>query len=120
MNTRDKLANYSTGAVVEVRGSVEVRAVDKNIAALASEGLYRTDHHVAIGLGQAKAGRDLQEVVTAHVLRLEALRRAGIVERGAEGLWKVPGDLAEPGRQCDAQRRGSVPPFRPRCEGGQR
>lgn len=93
---------------MEVRGSVEVRAVDKNIAALASEGLYRTDHHVAIGLGQAKAGRDLQEVVTAHVLRLEALRRAGIVERGAEGLWKVPGDLAEPGRQCDAQRLGGV------------
>ncbi len=40
--------------------------------------------------------------------RLEALRRAGIVERVAEGLWKVPNDLAERGRQYDAQRLGGV------------
>ncbi|WP_232324406.1 DUF3363 domain-containing protein, partial [Variovorax sp. WDL1] len=53
-------------------------------------------------------GRDPQEVVAAHIRRLEALRRAGIVERVAEGLWKVPGDLAERGRQYDAQRLGGV------------
>ena len=53
-------------------------------------------------------GRNPQEVVAAHVRRLEALRRAGIVERVAEGLWKVPGDLPERGRQYDAQRLGSV------------
>jgi hypothetical protein len=53
-------------------------------------------------------GRDPQEVVAAHVRRLEALRRAGIVERVAEGLWKVPDDLAERGRQYDAQRLGGV------------
>ncbi len=44
----------------------------------------------------------------AHVRRLEALRRAGIVERVAEGLWKVPDDLPERGRQYDAQRLGGV------------
>ena len=33
---------------------------------------------------------------------------AGIVERVAEGLWKVPDDLAERGRQYDAQRLGGV------------
>lgn len=108
LNARDELANYPTGAVVEVRGSAEVRAADKNIATLASDGLYRTDHHLAIEQGQAKAGRDLQEVVAAHVRRLEVLRRAGIVERVAEGLWKVPDDLAERGRQYDAQRLGGV------------
>ena len=108
LNARDKLANYPTGAVVEIRGSAEVRAADKNIAALASDGLYRTDHHLAIEQGRAKAGRDPQEVVAAHVRRLEALRRAGIVERVAEGLWKVPNDLAERGRQYDAQRLGGV------------
>ena len=42
------------------------------------------------------------------VRRLEALRRAGIVERVAEGLWKVPGDLPEQGRRYDAQRLGGV------------
>lgn len=108
LNTRDELANYPAGAVVEVRGSAEVRAADRNIAGLASNGLYRTDHHMAIAQGQAQAGRDPQEVVAAHVRRLEALRRAGIVERVAEGLWKVPDDLPEQGRQYDAQRLGGV------------
>ncbi|WP_420177241.1 relaxase/mobilization nuclease domain-containing protein [Kerstersia gyiorum] len=108
LNARDELANYPTGAVVEIRGSAEVRAADKNIATLASDGLYRTDHHLAIEQGRAKPGRDPQEVVASHVRRLEALRRAGIVERVTEGLWKVPDDLAERGRQYDAQRLGGV------------
>ncbi|WP_372360388.1 relaxase/mobilization nuclease domain-containing protein [Xanthomonas axonopodis pv. poinsettiicola] len=108
LNARDELANYPTGAVVEVKGSADVRAADKNIAALASDGLYRTDHHLVIEQGQATPGRDPQEVVASHVRRLEALRRAGIVERVAEGLWKVPDDLAERGRQYDAQRLGDV------------
>ena len=108
LNARDELANYPTGAVVAVKGSADMRAADKNIAALASDGLYRTDHHLAIAQGQAVPGRDPQEVVAAHVHRLEALRRAGIVERVAEGLWKVPDDLPEQGRRYDAQRLGDV------------
>ncbi|MFZ3298683.1 relaxase/mobilization nuclease domain-containing protein [Methylibium sp.] len=108
LNARDELANYPAGAVVEVKGSAAVRAADKNIAALASDGLYRTDHHLAIAQGQAVPGRDPQEVVASHVRRLEALRRAGIVERVAEGLWKVPDDLPEQGRRYDAQRLGGV------------
>ena len=105
---RTELEQYPAGAIVEVKGSTEVRAADKNIAALASDGLYRADHHLAIEQGRAKPGRDPQEVVAAHVRRLEALRRAGIVERVAEGLWKVPGDLPEQGRRYDAQRLGGV------------
>lgn len=108
LNARDELANYPTGAVVEVKGSADVRAADKNIAALENDGLYRADHHLAIERGRAKPGRVPQEVVAAHIRRLEALRRAGIVERVAEGLWKVPDDLAERGRQYDAQRLGGV------------
>ena len=108
LNTRDELANYPAGAVVEVKGSANVRAADRNIAALASGGLYRTDHHLAIAQGQVVPDRDPQEVVAAHVRRLEALRRAGIVERVAEGLWTVPGDLPEQGRRYDAQRLGGV------------
>ena len=45
---RDELANYPTGAVVEVKGSADVRAVNRNTAALASDGLYRTDQHLAV------------------------------------------------------------------------
>lgn len=103
---RSELEQYPTGAVVEVKGSPEVRAADRNIAALAVEGVYRTDHHLAVAQGQATPDRDPREVVAAHVRRLEALRRAGIVERVNEGVWRVPGDLAERGRQYDAQRLG--------------
>lgn len=49
-----------------------------------------------------------QERVAAHVRRLEALRRAGIVERLSEGFWRVPADLVEQGRAYDRQRVGDV------------
>ncbi|MEK6419361.1 MAG: relaxase/mobilization nuclease and DUF3363 domain-containing protein [Burkholderia gladioli] len=103
---RLELEHYPTGAVVEVKGAADVRAADRNIAALAVNGVYRTDHHLAVARGQATPDRDPREVVAAHVRRLEALRRAGIVEREAEGVWRIPDDLAERGRQYDAQRLG--------------
>ncbi|AXN27632.1 DUF3363 domain-containing protein [Pseudomonas aeruginosa] len=106
---QSELEQYPTGAVVEVKGAADVRAADRNIAALAVDGVYRTDHHLAIAQGQVTPDRDPREVVAAHVRRLEALRRASIVEREAEGVWRIPGDLAERGRQYDAQRlRGGV------------
>jgi len=103
---RGELEQYPAGAVVEVKGGADVRAADRNIAGLAVDGVYRTDHHLAVAQGQARPNRDPREVVAAHVRRLEALRRAGIVEREAEGVWRVPADLAERGRQYDAQRLG--------------
>lgn len=105
---RSELEQFPTGAVVDVKGAADVRAADRNIAALAVDGIYRTDHHLAVAQRQAKAERDPREVVVAHVRRLEALRRAGIVEREVEGVWRVPGDLAERGSQYDAQRLGGA------------
>lgn len=103
---RTELEQYPTGAVVEVKGSAAPRAADKTIAALAVDGIYRTDQHLAVAKAQHNAERDPREVVEAHVRRLEALRRAGLVERLAEGVWQVPDDLPERGRQYDAQRLG--------------
>lgn len=103
---RSELEQYPTGAVVEVKGSVDVPAADRNIAAVAVDGVYRTDHHLAVAQGHATRDRDPREVVAAHVRRLEALRRAGIAERMAEGVWRVPDNLAERGRRYDAQRLG--------------
>jgi type IV secretory pathway VirD2 relaxase len=103
-----ELAQYPIGSVVEVRGSVETRAADKTVAALAVEGIYRTDDHLALAKAQTRSQRDPQELVTAHVRRLEALRRAGVVERLSEGVWRVPADLPERGRQYDAQRLGGA------------
>jgi len=107
---RTELEQYPRGAVVEVKGAAGVRAADKTIAALAVDGLYRTDQHLAVAKAQAQgqtmSGRDPAEVVAAHVRRLEALRRAGIVERLGEGVWQVPADLPEQGRRHDTQRLG--------------
>jgi type IV secretory pathway VirD2 relaxase len=108
LNARTELEQYPVGAVVEAHGSADIRTADKNIAALAVDGLYRPDHHLAMTKAQATRDRDPVEVVNAHVRRLEALRRAGIVERMAEGVWRVPADLPEQGRQYDAQRLGGM------------
>ena len=108
LNAKVELEQYPVGSVVEARGSADIRAADKNIAALAVDGLYRTDHHLTMAKAQATPERDPKEVVDAHVRRLEALRRAGIVERVAEGVWRVPTDLPEQGRRYDAQRLGDV------------
>ena len=103
---RSELEQYPTGSVVEVKGSNGARTADRNIAAMAANGIYRADDHLAVAQNQAAADRDPPEVVAAHVRRLEALRRAGIVERVAEGVWRVPCDLPARGRQYDAQRLG--------------
>jgi len=108
LNANVELEQYPVGSVVEARGSADIRAADKNIATLAVDGLYRTDHHLTMTKVQATPRRDPKEVVDAHVRRLEALRRAGIVERMAEGVWRVPADLPEQGRKYDAQRLGGV------------
>ncbi len=104
---RTELEQYPTGAVVEIKGSSAPRAADKTITAMAVNGIYRTDHHLAVAKAQSPE-RDPHEVVKAHVRRLEALRRAGLVERQSEGVWQVPQDLPERGRQYDAQRLGGV------------
>ncbi len=91
---RSELEQYPTGAVVEVKGAADMRIADRNIAALAVDGRYRTDHHPAVAQGQAAPDLDPHEIVASHMRQLEALRRVGIVEREVEGVWRVPGDLA--------------------------
>jgi len=105
---RTELEQYPAGAVVEIKGSRAPRAADKTIASMAVNGIYRTDHHLAVAKAQPHLERDPHEVVEAHVRRLEALRRAGLVERQTEGVWHLPQDLPERGRQYDTQRLGGV------------
>lgn len=105
---RAELADYPIGGLVETRSLSEPRAVDRSIVSVASDGLYRTDHHLALARSQSSDGHDPEALVERHVRRLEALRRAGIVERLAEGVWRLPADLPEQGRQHDARRLGDV------------
>ncbi len=50
---------------------------------------------------------DPEAYVRSHVHRLEALRRAGHVERIDADRWKIPADIAERGMAYDARNRGS-------------
>jgi hypothetical protein len=108
-----ELAQYPIGSIVQSRGAAEVRASDRTIADLAVDGVYRTDQHLrALRLHAATArstlDRSPEDIVAAHVRRLEGLRRAGIVERLRDGVWRVPSDLPERGRVHDVQRLGGV------------
>jgi hypothetical protein len=82
-----------------------VRPSDKAIAAMTKDGIYYPSRH----LEQAKfdgrvPGGDYQGFIDAHVRRLEALRRAGIVERIDADQWRIPGDFTERAAAHDAAR----------------
>jgi len=84
------------GSIVEV-GSAPPRSrpSDRNIAAVVGEtGVYRPSEHRAIAEAAniRVPGDDYDGYVESHVRRLEALRRAGIVERLDADHWSIPAD----------------------------
>ncbi len=102
-----QLSSYPVGAIVEAGGALPPRALDRRIAAMAVDGLYARDTHRAM-LVKRDPDVDRESLLDAHERRLEALRRAGIVERIGNGVWRVPPDLAEHGHRYDRQRSGGV------------
>ncbi|MDP9900739.1 hypothetical protein J2W36_003005 [Variovorax ginsengisoli] len=74
-------------AVVEAKPPGQGKAVDRNVFA-SSDGIYSTAIHRA-QLKQT-GHRDPQATVDMHVRRSEALRRNGVVERLADGVWRIP------------------------------
>ena len=84
------------GAIVEVGGARSPRPADHNIAEVArGSGVYRPSEHRALAVGSnvRVPGGDYDAYVGAHVRRLEALRRAGIVERVDADCWLIPEDF---------------------------
>lgn len=94
IHSRD-LDAYPKDAIVEARSGI--RAIDAAILKEAHAGLFR-----------AVSTRNEDGSIEAKVRRLEALRRAGIVERLADGDWRIPNDLPERGRVFDQQQSGEV------------
>jgi hypothetical protein len=75
--------DISIGSIVEI-GSAEVgrRPADRAIAGVAEDGVYRPSRHLEQARFDGRVpGGDHDGFIDAHVRRLEALRRAGIVER---------------------------------------
>jgi hypothetical protein len=89
---------------VELKGVSGLRRVDRSIAELSIDGLYDTKSALERLERSAETGAPASALVESQVRRLEALRRAGIVERLSEGHWVVPRDLPARGLEYDRQR----------------
>ncbi|GKT00477.1 DUF3363 domain-containing protein [Acidovorax sp. SUPP3434] len=96
------LAELPVHAIVEAKQPGQEKAVDRNILGASKNGTYSTTSYLA-QLREA-GDRDPQGAVETHVRRLEALRRTGVVERVAEGVWKIPADLMQRAQQHDARK----------------
>ena len=87
-------------------GQAAPRASDRNILAIAGkEGIYRPARHLEQAVGTVeRLGGDPAAYVRSHVRRLEALRRAGHVERIDADQWRIPADLLQRGQAYDLAR----------------
>jgi hypothetical protein len=101
-------AEARIGALVEVGPRPSSRPADRAIAALAEgSGTYRpSEHRRQIDDGEIRLpkGADPDTFVESHIRRMEALRRAGIVERLGPDHWQVPPDFEQRAQAYDAGR----------------
>ncbi|UPJ54633.1 relaxase/mobilization nuclease and DUF3363 domain-containing protein [Bradyrhizobium sp. 200] len=85
------------------------RPADRNIASNIEEdsGIYRPSQHLErVRASFERQGKDPEALVRSHVRRLEALRRAGQVERIDADHWKVPKDIIARGQAYDLSQGG--------------
>ncbi|WP_366942761.1 DUF3363 domain-containing protein [uncultured Paracoccus sp.] len=102
----ERLEDARIGSIIEI-GPVEAtaRPSDSTITAIAEDGIYRPSRHLEQAKFESRVpGGDYEGYVDAHVRRLEALRRAGIVERIDAGQWSIPDDLVSRAAAYDAGR----------------
>jgi type IV secretory pathway VirD2 relaxase len=104
------------GMIVEAVPTVSgPRSADRNIAVNATEGggVYRPSRHLArITDSFEQQHKDPEAFVRFHVRRLEALRRAGHVERIDDDHWRVPNDLVARGQAYDLSQATNRPELR--------
>jgi type IV secretory pathway VirD2 relaxase len=94
------------GSIVEIGpADTTQRPSDRTIAAIAEDGIYRPSRHLERAKFEGRVpGGDYEGYVDAHVRRLEALRRAGIVERIDADQWRIPEDFESRAAAYDAGR----------------
>lgn len=94
------------GSIVEIGpADTTQRPSDRTIAAIAEDGVYRPSRHLERAKFEGRVpGGDYEGYVDAHVRRLEALRRAGIVERIDADQWRIPEDFESRAVAYDAGR----------------
>lgn len=94
------------GSIIEIGpADTAQRPSDRTIVTIAESGIYRPSGHLEQAKFEGRVpGGDYQGYVDAHVRRLEALRRAGIVERIDADQWRIPDDLVSRAADHDAGR----------------
>jgi hypothetical protein len=88
-NDLAQLDGVKTGAIVAFEPrSVGTRPTDEVVAAIAAQtgGAYSIEHHKTTRPGASP------EIMAANIRRLEAMRRAGLVERDASGVFQIADD----------------------------
>jgi len=106
MGGADNLAGLKTGYVAELSPSkTKVKPSDQTInkIARANHGIYSAAFHLK------KDGNARPQFIEAHIRRLEALRRAGIVTRNKDGSWRVPDDYLDKVKEIDARKLSKQP-----------
>ncbi|MHB0710216.1 DUF3363 domain-containing protein [Roseomonas mucosa] len=102
----ERLEDARIGSVIQI-GPAEAaaRPSDRTITAIAEDSIYRPSRHLEQAKFEGRVpGGDYEGYVDAHVRRLEALRRAGIVERIDAYQWRIPNDLVSRAAAYDAGR----------------
>jgi type IV secretory pathway VirD2 relaxase len=96
------------GSIIEVGRRADVRPADRTIADLSRTlGEYRPAYHrklIENGDVRLPPGAEPDAFVDSHVRRLEALRRAGIVERLSAERWSIPEDFEQRAQAYEAGR----------------
>ena len=90
-----KVADARIGSVIEI-GAADAgpRPADRAIASMTEDGIYQPSRHLEQARFDGRVpGGDYDGFIDAHVRRLEALRRAGIVERIDADQWRIPQDF---------------------------
>ena len=104
-----RIDDVRRGMIIEMGPmAARPRAADLNIADMTDEaGIYRPSAHLERARqGIERIGGDPEAFVRSHVRRLEALRRAGHVERLDADAWRIPADIGERGMRYDLSHGG--------------
>ncbi|MBB2168148.1 relaxase/mobilization nuclease and DUF3363 domain-containing protein [Gluconacetobacter aggeris] len=103
-----RVAEARIGSIVEIGPPDSAGSPsDRAIAGMAEGGIYRPSRHLEQARFEGRVpGGDYDGFVASHVRRLEALRRAGIVERIDTDQWRIPEDFTTRAAAHDAGRGG--------------
>jgi type IV secretory pathway VirD2 relaxase len=101
-------AEARIGSIVEIgKAMAPRRRSDRNIDELARDhgGIYEPSLHLEHSRYSGRVpDKNYEGYVQSHVRRLEALRRAGIVERIDADHWSIPVDYLDRAQDYDTQR----------------